>query len=311
MNPLRRLRCLTLGLTCIAILTGSPGAAQNSCTQTGAMAERCLLLQQSAHAALGAATLAAAGGNPWTGTPSTLGRRTATAPRLGVQLRMLGARARLADRDGGAALEGRLLPALSAGFAVGVFDGFSPGTTVGGLLSLDLLTDIGTVLLPDGFDGSAFTWGAGARVGILRESFNLPGVTKSVQYRRLGDATYQVGTPGPNGFGWNDAAAWNLRLTAGKRVRGVGVSGGLGWDRATGDATVRTPGNGGPGFDSTAELETNRKSLFVGFGWTRLIWTFSAEAGVSWAGTDALEQLAEDPAAARVPFGALSLRLTF
>jgi hypothetical protein len=138
-----------------------------------------------------------------------------------------------------------------------------------------------------------------------------PGVTTSVQYRRLGDATYQVGTPGPNGFGWNDAAAWNLRLTAGKRVRGVGVSGGLGWDRATGDATVRTPGNGGPGFDSTAELETNRKSLFVGFGWTRLIWTFSAEAGVSWAGTDALEQLAEDPAAARVPFGALSLRLTF
>lgn len=299
-----------------AVLAGSVPAGdlvgQDPCAAVGSgLAPQCMLLTRAAEAGLGRAMLSGAGGNPWIGSPSTLGRRTDTMPRIGLQLRALATRADLPDPSGDDALSGRTIPALSGSIAVGLFDGFAPGTTVGGLLSVDVLGDIGTVVLPDGFDGSALTWGLGARIGIFRESFNLPGITTSVQYRRLGEATYQIGSAGPLGFEWSDASAWNLRVVGGKRVATIGLSGGFAWDRTRADLRIRTRGPAGPGIDTRHDLEFDRQAAFVGVAWTRLIWTLSAEAGLAFGGGEARQSLPDDPVTGSHPFGAISARITF
>ena len=58
MNPvLRSTGRMSFSVATLALLAASPGTAQSPCSQIGAMSERCLLLQQSAHAALGTATI--------------------------------------------------------------------------------------------------------------------------------------------------------------------------------------------------------------------------------------------------------------
>ena len=78
-------------------------------------------------------------------------------------------------------------PQLS--LAVGLLDGFSIIPTVGGVLSLDVFATAGTVKLPDskGFQGGASQLGLGVNVGLLRESFTMPGLSVSVAKRVLGE----------------------------------------------------------------------------------------------------------------------------
>src|SRR5690606_8272264 len=94
--------------------------------------------------------LAAAGGNPVAGTASTLGMRIGAFPRISIGGRVTAVRAdlppirtigRVDDIDFAVA-------ALGADAAIGLFRGFSPAITVGGVLSLDLLASAGIVLLP-------------------------------------------------------------------------------------------------------------------------------------------------------------------
>ena len=71
--------------------------------------------------------------------------------------------------------------------SVGVLQGLSIFPTVGGLGSIDMLASLGFAAPPDGegFDGSLISWGLGAKLGILRESFTLPGLTASVESVQL------------------------------------------------------------------------------------------------------------------------------
>jgi hypothetical protein len=129
--------------------------------------------------------------------------------------------------------------------AVGLFSG-----TRTGLLALDFLGS--AQLLPtnqiDNFSvastarhiGSvALGLGFGARLGVIRETAALPGVTVSVMRRDIPELRY-----GDLGAGANLSSATNLKATNVRAVatKGFGIArvgGGLGWDRYTGHAQVQ------------------------------------------------------------------------
>jgi hypothetical protein len=156
-------------------------------------------------------------------------------------------------------------PALAGIMAVRLFPGFSTGTLAGAgsisvigsaawlpfhMVNLDGLAD----------DAAAFAWGAGTVIGLLSESGRVPAVNLSVMYRRLGRVDYgdvcpagadadlirgagrgydlAAGTcavpadPGEFSF---DLASWSSRAVVSKRLAGVGVAGGAGYDRYSSD----------------------------------------------------------------------------
>ena len=77
------------------------------------------------------------------------------------------------------------MPGLRVDASAGVLNGFQFGSGVGGFLSVDLLGSYTLLRLPErsGLGGSSMAVGAGARVGILRESIALPGVSISAVRR--------------------------------------------------------------------------------------------------------------------------------
>src|SRR5690606_1777175 len=127
--------------------------------------------------------------------------------------------------------------------ALGVFSGFSPFATVGGVGAIDLLGSIGNVDMPEGGglnDEGITTFGLGARIGITRESFTAPGLSLSVMYRDFGEFAY-----GDNSLQGTDAFLhmdetylWSFRGVAGKRITALGLTGGLGYDRYSGEALM-------------------------------------------------------------------------
>ena len=75
---------------------------------------------------------------------------------------------------------------------VGIFNGFSPVAGVGGVFAVDAVGTLRWVRVPNSpaGPGSALGWGGGLRVGILRESFALPGLTLSAVHERAGALRY-------------------------------------------------------------------------------------------------------------------------
>ena len=158
------------------------------------------------------------GGNPVPGTASTLGMRIGSLPRMSLAFRVTAAPAGILpieDRSSGA-MDDALLLGLTADGALGVLPGFSPLPTVGGVLSLDLLARLGVARLPTGAgfdDGAVLGWAVGARVGALRESFTLPGVSVTGTYGRLGRTAF--GDPdGGTTDGFFEGPVTDLRLGA-------------------------------------------------------------------------------------------------
>src|SRR5690606_33623796 len=84
----------------------------------------------------------------------------------------------------------------------------------------------------DGFEtDSPVTWAIGARVGILRESFTAPGVSVSAMYRSLPDLAYAQDSTAS--FANDDQSVMTYRATVGKRILGVGLTGGIAHDRGS------------------------------------------------------------------------------
>lgn len=281
----------------------------------------CLETALAARAVQGEIAILAAGGSDVPGTANTVGRRLGTTPRIALTVRLAGADAAIPDvrqyRDGPAPEASFLAPSLQAQGVMGVFEGFSPAPTVGGLLALDLVAGGSWVFLPEdrGFDGGAGGYLVGVRIGLLRESFTLPGVSVGVTRRGLGDV--RLGGEADDGEVDADLDVTSLRATVGKDFLAVGILGGIGWDRVTGDVRIRARAEeaGLPALEGTAvsgAFETTRVSYFGGATLTFLILQLSAEVG--WAeGLDALPGRASggyDPTDGRL-FGSLSLRITF
>jgi hypothetical protein len=197
--------------------------------------------------------------------------------------------------------------------AVGVLDGFSLMPTVGGLLSLDLLASGSLVFLSqsDGFPGNGSLLSVGGRIGLLRESFTLPGVTVSVAQSFGKNVDWAAGMTGPRIN--TDISATTMRLTIGKDFFTLAVLAGFGWDWDRGGMGVQVPDPtipGGQGIASMEDLTTRRTVYFGGISFTRLVFQFSVEGGVS-TGYDELAGYsgAYDPGGV-TPFVSVAGRLT-
>lgn len=263
--------------------------------------------------------MALTGGNPVPGTASTLGMRIRSTPRIGIGLRVTAAtvdlppvQRRTTDRDVDFPLGSVLLDVT-----VGLYQGMSLAPTVGGFGSVDLLASVSVLPLPsgEGFDDtSPASWALGARVGVLRESFTAPGVSVSAMYRRLGNVTFGsvelVDTDAY--FRMSDYSVTSLRGVVGKRVLGIGLTGGAGYDRYSSAVTgrVRDPRVAAP--DNQVQLaadplKQNRTSLFGNVSFTLLILNMAAELGWQ-TGGDGIED-ATDKLENRGVFGGLAVRV--
>lgn len=269
--------------------------------------------------------LAAAGGNPVPGTASTVGFRMRSTPRVSMAARVTGVSGRVPPiHVHGASDERRfLLTGLNLDAAVGILRGASPLPTVGGVGSLDLLASVGVVLSSSGADmsgGSPGTVALGARLGIFRESFRVPGVSVSAMYRRVAGHTI-----GDSALDRRDAfvsmsnvSVVSLRGVVTKRILMVGATAGIGLDRFEGDAQwgLTDPafsGAGEPILVTAPNVSQTRTQAFVNASWTTVILNLVGELGWQAGGS---RISAEFPQGARVDpgrgglYGGVAVRLT-
>ena len=294
----------------------------NRCQVRAPMATtQCLDGAIASQALLAHTGLLAGLGSDLAGSPTTLGRRIGSTPRIALSMRAGGLSARLpdlTDRQNLPAKEAKFfLPTLHGSVALGVFDGFRLMPTVGGLLSIDLLAQTSMVFLPkgQGFDGRVGSFSLGARVGVLRESFTLPGITLSVSKRLLGVirmGSVPLGDPTDVKV---DPTVTSYRLAVGKDLFAVGLLLGVGWDAYSTDARIRVA-DGAEGAVATivateGALNARRPLLFGGTSLNLLILQLSAEFG--WAkgfsAPSGYTGAAFDPTRASL-FGSLAARLT-
>lgn len=325
-------RVLFALLAVACLTTPSTLLAQRSdvlrrCTAIGAegspeAGRRCNLIVQTLDILQPPLGLAVSGGNPVPGTASTLGLRLGSFPRISVggRLTLVGVDLpQVLDFDRNDEID-FTLTGLSLDAAVGILQGGSPLPTLGGVGSVDLLASIGFLPLSSGAgfrSGSRFSWALGLRGGIFRESFTVPGVSISAIYRHLARST--LGDPDlfdTDGFLDLSISNLSLRAAASKRIFGLGITAGAGYDlysssgrfgfvnpEPSGDAEYRL------GF---SRLRNNRTSLFANFSYTLLILHLVGELG--WQqGTDLIS--APLPANARIDtggrlFGGLAARLS-
>lgn len=261
--------------------------------------------------------LAASGGSDIPGTSSTLGWRRGRGPRVAAGVRLNGVRIPLpaVDQASSSRLPGlrSLVSSVSLEGAVGLFDGVRAAPLYGGILALDAIASVGMLRLPrgDGFQGDAFSAGIGFRVGLLRESFNVPGISVSVMRRFVGEA--RLGADGAPAALRLESDATAVRAVIGKDLAAAGVVFGVGWDRYSGDATLEgavSPG-GRPAGVALSGPPVDRLLVFGALSRTWQVIQVTGEFG--WAGG-----FDESPDPATMPFdpgtgsifGSLSLRIT-
>jgi len=295
--------------------------------------------RRDAHILQGALGLLAASGGPIPASPSTAGQRLEGSPRWVLDAGFGVVRGRLPAGGGGETVSREerraLLLAPRLTLAAGLFEGFSPAPTVGGLGSLDVVGELRVLPVPqpDHLDGRAVAWGVGARVGVIRESFSLPGVTLVAMHRRVGGVTHR-GTPVeiPLTSGDRVVAGYDvevaprvssLRAVVGKDLWEVGVSGGVQRDRIRGNVRIpltEQPGTPGetpvPGTGARAGMPVDRTTWFLGVNRTWVVTQVTAEVGWSPAPSGPSDpvgasQLPPLGGASSALSGAISFRITY
>ena len=274
-------------------------------------AARCHSLADAAVTLPDRVAIAAAGGNPVAGTASTLGMRLPGSPRWSIALRSTIARASLPAIGDERAFSPTLW-SVNADASVGLFNGINLLPTIGGFASIDVLASLGVLSVPDddGFESSSpLTWALGTRVGILRESFTAPGVSVSAMYRSLPDVSQ--GPMQEAVFRGTDQSVLSVRGTVGKRVLGIGFTGGIGYDRTRSDvqAAFSDPdvGPGEPPDALREEVTSGRTSFFGNVSYTLLILNMAAELG--WQADGDRPAGAHRDTGKGGPFGGIAVRL--
>lgn len=259
------------------------------------------------------------GGNPVPGTASTLGMRLGAMPRLSLGARVSAAAVEIdgIERFTDSGEQTFAVPSINLDASVGLFSGISLAPTIGGFASVDLLASAGRIPLPsgEGFSGSVNSWGAGLRVGILRESFTAPGVSLSGMYRNVGGVEYGDRELSDEDayFQLDDMRVWSARAAVSKRLLALGLVAGAGYDWYAGGATVRIqdPTNASNVFElSDDAIESTRATLFGNASFTLLILHLVGEIGWQ-SGGDANPSL---PSSERLEkaglYGGLAVRIT-
>jgi len=276
--------------------------------------DSCLVLAQAAMIAQPRLALAAAGGAPLLGSSSTLGMRVGSRPRVAVQLRGSGARMTMPAAGPGTG-HSSMAWSFDADGAVALYQGLSPAPTVGGVAALDLLGSVGVVSGGSGFSGTPATFGVGARLGILRESFTAPGISVSAMIHRTGALLFTAPLDGATAR-FSHIADVAVRATVGKRFLGLGTLVGAGLDRTSGDVSILPP----PCMEiclfptpTVAPLTQTRASAFADLTWTSLVLNAVAEVGWQRGGSPAASSFPtgyEDLVRRGGLFASLGLRLT-
>lgn len=302
MSSLSRFACLGVLLPSLWVPLPAPlqaqggfaGAAEACATTPEVRVDGvCPVLLGAVRAARAGLLTAVSGGTPLPGTASTLGRRFPGSPRFAfggtVQVQEITLQDLVSTaRPRSDAQRAGSVVALRGAGALGVFHGFSPQPTVGGILSVDLVGAASYLFLPAsaGWDSGVPSWGVGARIGLLRESFTLPGVTVSAMRHSVSPVGLETDPGGSTTFA---TTGWSLRGIVGKDLAGVGLYAGVGQDRGEGRFVVSSPPSSGPtppvypvGLDyGSGPLPARRNSLFAGGVYTVLVAQISGELG--WA----------------------------
>lgn len=274
----------------------SPGGVGEACGSAAASCTRAAVGLQAARGALG---LAFTGGAAVPGTASTLGKRVGSEPRFAFTLRGGMTRAPLpVPGTDPMDEEGAWVPSLRGSLAFNLFNGLTVAPTVGGILAVDVVGSVGNVRASsdDGFDEGVLGGGGGLRIGVLRESFTMPGITLTATRHWLARTRFGPwDQPGAEASRFSTTVT-SLRGTVGKEFFAFGVLGGLGWERYGGEGTVRGsdfgPGSGSPVEAFADDLRSDRTLVFGGVSYNILILQFGLEAG--WAsGFDAVPGLPE------------------
>jgi hypothetical protein len=252
---------------------------------------RCNLLVQSFDILQPPLGLAMSGGNPVPGTASTLGMRIGKIPRVSADARVTFVGVDLPQilhfnqtKEIGFTLHG-----FSLDGSVGLLKGKSPLPTVGGVGSVDLIASIGLLPLPTGpgfADQTPFSWALGLRGGLARESFTLPGVSVSALYRHTGRATFgdTLLKATESFLDLQSISQLSVRAAASKRIFGLGVTAGLGWDRYSSDVGLGFLNPEPLGVPSEIRLSVDgqrnsRISAFTNLSYTLLILHLVGELG--------------------------------
>ena len=253
-----------------------------------AFRDSCRELSLAAMAIQRGTGLASALGSDVPGTPSTLGRRLGRVPRTSFSLSALGVRMSMPRVTGQSPADlgqehGFTPWGLRAGAVAGLLDGFRLMPNMGGVLSLDLTASYSLVRLPKnaGFDGSSHGFGAGARVGLVRESFVLPGISLSATRRwhsSIRTGSTEDGDPAQVETGLTVSS---LRATAGKNWFVIGVMAGAGWDRYEGDAHLALSTTGAGAASAEGRMRSDRLLYFAAAWFNFVISQVSVEAGVA------------------------------
>ncbi|MDE0394768.1 MAG: hypothetical protein OYK82_08325 [Gammaproteobacteria bacterium] len=230
------------------------------------------------------------GGGALPASPSTVGRRLPGSPRIVVDLGATWARFSYPGlsytASGTATEEQSVLAGGRATAVMGVFDGFSPVTGVGGILAVDAVAGVKWVRVPDSpvGPGSTLGWGGGLRIGVFRESFSLPGITFSATHDRAGALRYGTEEE-PGAWVELEPAVTSFRAIAGKDLWPVGLSVGIGWDlyRGAGRIEARLAAEGDRQevvATRSRDLSLDRRYLFAGLNYTWVVTQVAAE--VTW-----------------------------
>lgn len=321
----RRLRLGPLALA--AVLAGSADAAAQDlepfiarCAAGGSssLLTACQNAVLAAQALRGGIAVTDAVGDALPGSSSTIGRRLGASPRVSVALRLNLALFDVPDvlDSGPLSLGESSVEAFGVRgtVAVGVLDGFSLLPTVGGILSFDLVGSASLLFLQDGdgFSDNVSLLSIGGRLGLLRESFTMPGVTVSL-VQQYGERFTWGGITDSGTRVDADVSTTALRAAIGKDLFTMAFLAGVGWDWQKGELAVRVKDPERPGAQGVADaddLTTRRTVYYGGVSMTRLVFQFSVEAG--WAsGYDDLPGYPGDYDPGGItPFVNLALRLT-
>lgn len=330
---------LIVALAAAALLPGGlaaqePGLAGACAATADRLRDPCFLAAQAVEVAQPQVGILVTGGNPTIGTASTGGLRLGVLPRVSATVKANVVRAEIPDlreartaaNDGQSFGELSIFaPSLSGTVSVGVFPGMSLAPTIGGIGSVDLLGTASWLPLralgsDEIAEGSAdLSYGGGVRVGVLRESFTMPGASVSVMYHRLGTVAWgelcpaRVRTSETGGPGWMlqqgqcgpadlgtmgefrfDLSSVSTRAAVSKHLLGLGLSAGVGYDRFASDIDIGVRAPRGDFADPTipyaiitgTDLSEGRLSAFVDGSFSLLVATVAVEGGWLQGGGD-------------------------
>lgn len=308
------------GVLIFFVCFGASNASAQGCwysTNDSANQRYCHSTLHGAQLVQPAVAIALAGGNPVAGASSTLGMRIGSIPRISLTARLSGAFQELPniERASSTGMDKTIVRAMNLDASVALLSGWTVAPTIGGVGSIDIVASIGKTALPAEFTKAPASWALGARLGLLRESFTMPGVSVTGTYRRIGDIRYGNDplTNTDATFTLDDNQVTSFRAVVGKRLFVVGANAGIGWDRIEGDprASIRDYASQGP-LGVPRRFSTTRRTVFANLTWTMLILNAVIEGGYQSGGDSFdLPLPASQPSstAENTYFGSLALRL--